>query len=242
MSEPKSPSTSLSIVIPCLNEEEAIDAMMPRLQEVRENFLRDKIVDFFEVIVVDDGSQDDSVRKLLTYPWLHVIQHRVPQGYGATLKQGFRAAGGEWIGFFDLDFTYDPRDLKACFREVTSHKADIVYGTRLFWSQGMPLIRGFGNFVLSSIVRWVFGRGVSDIATGFRVFHRERLPEVLALPEKHFDFGFSFTMWTLNRRWKIVQVPISYSRRRGRSKLHALKDGLVFFRVLIQQKKSPRSR
>ncbi len=220
--------SSLSVVIPCYNEEDSVAFVLSRLNELRFRPNLD-----LQVIAVDDGSSDQTVQKLAAFPWVEIIRHEKTMGYGAALKSGFKKARGEHIAFFDMDSTYDPRDLESCLVLAERGRFDIVYGVRPFWGQsGMPLIRALGNFCFSKLVRALFGAGVDDIATGFRVFRRERLPEVLQLGEKKFDFGFSFTIWTLKKRWSIGQTPIRYTQRVGESKLNALKDGFIFFRVV----------
>lgn len=241
MSNPIGPE--ISLVIPCLNEQESIPYVMGRLRLLRDQWALSQPPRRCEILVVDDGSTDRSPSLLAEHQDLvRVLRSESPQGYGAALHRGFREAQGKWIGFFDLDSTYDPVSFIPMHEELLRQEADIVYGRREFWGPGMPFVRGFGNFLFSRIVRLCFGRGVDDIATGMRIFKRERLQEALSLQQDtHFDFGFSFTIWTLLKKWKIAQVPISYGVRQGESKLMSFKDGLVFFRVVFQMMLRQRS-
>ena len=223
-----------SIVIPCLNEVAAIDDVLTRLSNLQNHLISSSQLKDFEIIVVDDGSTDGSVAKIKKYSHVKLIEHPQTRGYGACLKEGFRVCQGDWIGFLDMDSTYDPRDLEPILHKARATEADIVFGVRSFWGPGMPWLRGFGNFLFSKIVRLLFGRGSDDIASGLRVFHRRQREQVLALPHNRFDFCFSLTIWALVHRWRIQQIPISYSERNGESKLHSLKDGLLFFRVVFE--------
>ena len=225
---------TFSIVIPCLNEERAIDDVLTRLVQLQSELCHSSSLKNFEIIVVDDGSTDNSLEKIKKYSSVKVIQHAKSRGYGACLKEGFRVCEGDWIGFLDMDSTYDPRDLEPVLQRARATEADIVFGVRSFWGPGMPLWRGFGNFLFSKIVRLIFGRGSDDIASGLRVFHRRQREQILALPHNRFDFCFSLTIWALVHRWRIQQIPISYSERSGESKLHSLRDGLLFFRVVLE--------
>lgn len=223
-----------SVVIPCFNEEAAIDDVVGKLTALRERLVAAGKVSGVEIIIVDDASTDGSPEKILRHPGVRLIRQPARSGYGACLKKGFAAAEGDWLGFLDMDSTYDPHDLGECLHHARRTDADIVFGVRPFWGEGMPLLRGFGNFCFSKIVRVLYGRGSDDIASGLRVFHRRRRDQVVSLPHDHFDFGFSITIWALAKRWRTQQVPIAYHRRAGESKLHSLRDGLVFFRVVLQ--------
>lgn len=225
--------SKLSIVIPCLNEIQSIDFVYQRLVTLRERLLRNQIVDAVEWIVVDDGSTDGSTEKLRSLKGIKVLRHEKALGYGRSLKDGFQMAEGEWLACFDMDATYDPLDVGDCLIELQTRNLDIVFGIRPFFSSGMPIVRSIGNSLFSAMVRWFVGHGVSDIASGLRVFHRRRLKEVLGLREDDFQFGFSFTVWPLKAKWKIGSLPINYGLRKGDSKLIPLKDGIGFLRVLV---------
>ncbi|MGE3272995.1 MAG: glycosyltransferase family 2 protein, partial [Chloroflexota bacterium] len=95
---PRARASSLSIVIPALNEENGIDAILQRILAQRDG-LADVGISDLEVIVVDDGSKDRTAERIRTYPDVRLIQHEVNRGYGAALKTGFNAATGDLLAF-----------------------------------------------------------------------------------------------------------------------------------------------
>ena len=99
--------TTLSIVIPAFNEEDGIQSVLARVLAAQAALAAVGVSDL-ELIVVDDGSRDDTAERVAATPGVRLIRHRVNGGYGAALKTGFAAAVGEWIGFLDADGTYPP--------------------------------------------------------------------------------------------------------------------------------------
>ena len=99
--------TTLSVVIPALNEEDGIAEIVERVLSIKEPLAEVEVSDL-ELIVVDDGSRDRTAEIVRSYPEVVLIQHRVNRGYGAAIKTGFRAARGELLAFLDADGTYPP--------------------------------------------------------------------------------------------------------------------------------------
>src|SRR5690606_9306701 len=95
----------ISLVIPCYNESEAIPMVCPRLLETH-HALKKRGWEL-EVLVVDDGSSDDTLERLKAYPMLRIISHSQNLGYGQALKTGFAQARGELVAMMDMDATYD---------------------------------------------------------------------------------------------------------------------------------------
>ena len=117
--------SSLSVVIPALNEENGIDAILDRVLAQRAPLAATGI-DELEVIVVDDGSQDGTADRIRAYPDVRLIQHPVNRGYGAALKTGFNAATGDLLAFLDADGTYPPESFPTLCRAVEEQAADLI--------------------------------------------------------------------------------------------------------------------
>jgi len=99
--------STLSVIIPALNEEDGIADIIERVLAVRPA-LAEVGVDDLELIVVDDGSADRTAEIAATYDDVRLIRHEVNKGYGAAIKTGFRHARGELLSFLDADGTYPP--------------------------------------------------------------------------------------------------------------------------------------
>jgi glycosyltransferase involved in cell wall biosynthesis len=222
----------LSVVIPALNEEGGIQAIMDRVLAVRAA-LKAEGVDELELIVVDDGSTDRTAAIVLATPGARLVQHARNSGYGAALKTGFAAAKGDWVGFLDADGTYPPEYFPALYRAAIDQEADIVIGSRMAGAKSeMPKVRRLGNLIFARLVNLVAAADITDSASGMRIFKREVLPQLYPLPD-----GLNLTpvMSTraLHEQMKMIEVPIPYSERVGRSKLSVVRDGYRFGQSIV---------
>jgi len=224
--------TTLSVVIPALNEEDGIQEIIERVLGIRED-LRAVGVDELELIVVDDGSTDQTPKLVSAYREVRLIRHPHNRGYGAALKTGFAAARGEWIGFLDADGTYPPEYFPALYQVAQKENADIVIGSRMSGSESeMPKTRRLGNFIFANLVSLISAQRITDSASGMRIFKKSILEQLYPLPD-----GLNLTpvMSTraLHENLKMVETSIPYSERVGRSKLSVTKDGVRFAHSII---------
>ena len=224
--------TSLSIVIPALNEEDGICQVMDRVLATRAA-LRAAGVNDLELIVVDDGSTDRTPEMVMNTPGARLIRHAHNGGYGAALKTGFAAACGEWVSFLDADGTYPPEYFAALCRAAAAQDADNVIGSRMAGGLShMPPVRRLDNFLFANLVSLVSGVRITDSASGMRIFKKSVLERIYPLPD-----GLNLTpvMSTraLHERLKMIEVPIPYSERQGRSKLSVVRDGMRFGQSIV---------
>ncbi len=227
--------TMLTVVIPAYNEEKGIAQIMTRTLAVRDA-LKAAGVDGFELLVVNDGSRDQTrqVAEELAEkdPDVRVINHPVNRGYGAALKTGFSQARGELIGFLDADGTYPPESFPDLCR-VAMSDGDLVIGSRMAGAESkMPAVRRIGNWLFATLLSLLGWERVTDSASGMRVFRRDKLDRMYPLPD-----GLNLTPVMSTRAiqegLKVREVPITYSERVGRSKLSALRDGTVFLQSMV---------
>jgi len=223
--------TMLSIVIPAYNEEKGIEVIARRVLAVAPA-LKKVGVDELELIVVDDGSRDLTAEIAECIEGVRLIRHKKNKGYGGALKTGFVSAKGELIGFLDADGTYPPEYFPQLCVEALKG-ADLVIGSRMAGEKSqMPITRRIGNFFFANLLTLVGRQRVTDSASGQRVFKRETLERMLPLPN-----GLNLTpvqsARALHENMKIVEVPIPYSERVGRSKLSVLRDGRIFLQSIL---------
>ncbi len=224
--------TMLSVVIPAYNEEGGIADIMDRVLSVRAA-LAEVGVDGLELIVVDDGSKDRTTEIVAARSDVRLIRHRTNGGYGAALKTGFSAAQGELIGFMDADGTYPPEYYPALCKAALEQDADIVIGSRMAGAESqMPAVRRLGNMIFARLVSLISAQRITDSASGMRVFKRDVLPRIYPLPD-----GLNLTpvMSTraLHEHLHMIEVPIPYSERVGRSKLSVVHDGVRFAQSIV---------
>lgn len=221
----------LSVCIPVYNEEEAIGRTLERCLSIRDA-LASSGVTSYEIIAVNDGSKDSTAEKIRAYPGVRLIEHEKNRGYGAALKTGFAAAQYDLIGFIDADATYPPEHLpQLCAAAIGG--ADLVIGSRMAGAASqMPFVRRLGNLFFARLLTFVARERISDSASGMRVFKREVLSLLSPLPD-----GLNLTPVMSTRaaheRINVVELPIPYHDRVGRSHLSITRDGVRFLQTMV---------
>lgn len=216
----------LSIVIPAYNEAESIERVIDEIPET----LGERQV---EVIVVDDGSDDNTTQRAED-SGATAYRHTVNRGYGAALKTGFEHANGDVVGFLDADYTYPPDELPGLYDLFTERDADIVVGSRLSGdTSGMPRLRYVGNSMFAWFASLLTGHEIADPASGMRILRHDVLNSLYPLSD---DLDFTPEM-SVKASWydlRYFETPITYRERVGDSKLDPFGHGLRFARVILR--------
>jgi hypothetical protein len=225
-------AATLSVVIPALNEEEGIADMVNRVQAVLPA-LNAVGVDDLEIVVVDDGSSDRTADVVGSFSFVRLVRHVRNRGYGAAIRSGFGCASGDLLAFTDADGTYPPERFPDLCRALFEQDADLAVGSRRSGEHSeMPRMRRLGNFMWSNLVSLVGNQRVVDPASGMRVIRRAALERLYPLPD-----GLNFTpvMSTraVHEALRVVEVPIDYRERVGRSKLNVVRDGTRFLATIL---------
>ena len=220
----------LSIVIPAYNEEDGIDAIIQRVLAVGPDLSKSGLD--MELIIVDDGSKDRTAEMVKTCDGVLLIRHPINKGYGAALKTGFQGGRGELLAFLDADGTYPPEYFPELCQAALGG-ADLVVGSRRSGaSSEMPVVRRIGNMIWASLVSLLSGQRVNDPASGMRVLRAAALERLYPLPD-----GLNFTPVMSTRAvhegLRVVEIPIPYKERLGRSKLNVVRDGLRFLQTIL---------
>jgi glycosyltransferase involved in cell wall biosynthesis len=227
----------LSIVIPALNEEQSIKNIINRCIEAKPRIIHSSDVSDVEIIVVSDGSTDNTVpyaREFEKQGKIKLIVFEKNKGYGAAIKKGWEESDGDLLAFIDADGTCDPNFFSDLSNLITKEKADIALGCRLNKNSRMPLIRRAGNTIFSILLSVLATEKVKDTASGMRIVRREILKDIYPLPDGlHFTPAMSAKAVT-NPEICIKEIDMSYKERVGESKLHVLKDGIRFFSIIIK--------
>lgn len=223
--------TVLSVVIPAYNEEKGIAEIAKRVLSVKGSLQASGVEDL-ELLVVDDGSADNTAGVAEEINGVRLIRHEKNKGYGAALKTGFSKANGDLIGFLDADGTYPP-EYFPMLCEKALNGSDLVIGTRLSGTDSkMPLTRRVGNFFFATLLTLLGRQKVSDSASGMRVFKRSILERIYPLPD-----GLNLTPVMSTRAVhegiKMAEVPIPYDERVGNSKLSVVRDGSLFLQSMV---------
>jgi glycosyltransferase involved in cell wall biosynthesis len=217
----------VSVVIPCLNEAETIEACVTAAHAVLDEHGLPG-----EVIVADNGSTDGSAEMAERAGAL--VVHEPRRGYGSAYRAGFAAAKGKYIVMLDADLTYDVGDIPRFVQELEGG-GELVMGDRMdnIKPGAMPwLHRYVGNPILTGILNLFFRTGVDDAHCGMRAIRRDRLP-ALGLRTTGMEFASEMVIRASQEKLEIRQFPIEYHPRGGESKLQSFRDGWRHLRFLL---------
>ena len=217
----------MSVVIPCLNEEENITEVVTRARTVMEHEGIDG-----EVVVADNRSEDRSA-ELAIAAGARVV-HEPRRGYGSAYMAGFAAARGRYIVMADADLTYDFEDIPR-FLEQLEAGGELVMGDRMDNIQpgAMPWMhRYIGNPALSGILNLFFKTGIRDAHCGMRALRRDVLPR-LDLRTPGMEFASEMVIRASKEDLDIRELQIHYHPRGGESKLSTFRDGWRHLRFLL---------
>lgn len=218
----------ISIVLPCLNEEEAIGGCVDTISDViaRKHLSA-------EILVVDNASTDRSAEIARAHGARVVFQP--VRGYGNAYLKGFAEAHGKYIVMADADNTYDLSEVDD-FVEPLRNGYDLVMGNRfagrmakgaMTWSH-----RYIGNPILSGILRTFFHTKIRDAHCGMRAFTKDAY-RLMRLRTGGMEFASEMVINAAKGRLKIAERPISYSPRVGESKLNTFRDGWRHLRFML---------
>ena len=222
------PGPEISVVVPCLNEEDAVGTVVDQAwQGIRDSGRRG------EVIVVDNASTDRSAEVAAEYGAIIVREER--PGYGSAYLAGLAVARGDYVVMGDADATYPMREL-APFVERLASGNDLVVGSRFegtIHGEAMPwLNRHVGNPILTGLLNILFGVKISDAHCGMRAVRRDAL-EALDLHSTGMEFASEMVFKAFRRKLRVSEIPIDYYPRVGESKLNRFGDAWRHVRFML---------
>ena len=221
-------SVKVSFVIPCLNEEKAIGKVVSSI-----NYLVSRNKKYkSEIIVVDNGSTDRS-REVAKKAGAKVI-FEPKKGYGRALRTGLERASGEYLIFADGDGSYDFSETPKLLSKL--QEKDLVIGSRLkgkIKKEAMPFLhRYIGTPVLNFLFSLFFKQKISDVNSGFRGLTKKAF-EKLKLKATGMEFASEMIYKASKMNLRIAEVPITYRRRIGKSKLTPFRDAWRHVKFLL---------
>ena len=219
----------LSIIIPTYNESKTITQVLENVMAVAlEGYTK-------EIIVVDDGSTDDTVKKLGS--WNKKIRFvSLPQnkGKGAAVTEGLKTATGDIIIIQDADLEYSPSDYPAILAPFENPRVFAVYGSRFLGPHlSTMFVYALGNKFVTLLTNILYNTNITDMETGYKAFRREAVLG-MNIKARRFDVEPEITAKLLRSGYQIYEVPISYyGRKFEEGKKLTWKDGIVALLTLI---------
>lgn len=213
---------SLSIIIPAKNEQSSLPSLLDEIFSC---------CNPLEVIVVDDGSTDDTATAA-SREGVKVLRHSYSKGNGAAIKSGARAARGDTLLFMDADGQHSPQDIPRLLSKL-EEGYDLVVGARKKGSQA-NVGRGIANKLYNWLASYMTGHRIEDLTSGFRVVRAAKFREFLSLLPNGFSYPTTSTMAFFRAGYSVCYEPIAAEKRKGKSHIHPLKDGIRFLLIIFK--------
>ena len=212
---------STSVVIPAFNEAASIARIVSDLA---------RAATWREIIVVDDGSTDETAR-LAECAGARVVRHPYNKGNGAAVKSGIRAASGDYLVIIDADGQHPPADAVRLVDRLGPY--DLIVGARSTATQA-TLARRIGNGLLNRLASYLTGRPIPDLTSGFRAARTAHLREFIHLLPNTFSTPTTTTLAFIKAGYNVGFEPIEAGQRSGRSKIRLARDGARFFLIILK--------
>ncbi len=232
----------LSVIIPAYNEERFIGEILKRVKNAKIGNVSK------EIIVVDDGSEDDTAKIASKIKGIKLIRHRKNVGKGAAIRTGLAHATGSIILIQDADLEYNPAEIQKVIRPIVEGKSKVVFGSRYLDPSQKQRNKMFlkkthknayqifylGGRGITLFANLLFNAKITDEATCYKAFRSEVIKSI-KLKSRRFEFCPEITAKVAKRGYKIIEVPITYNPRSfEQGKKIKMRDGIEALWTLLK--------
>lgn len=223
-----STETGISFIVPAYNEENMLVPTIDRLHDALSGLDLS-----FEIIVVNDGSQDGTRQAAESTSNARVFNHPVNTGYGSAIKTGILASRYSWVGIVDADGTYDIEQLPLLVDKMKEGFDMAVVSRENVLKIDKPLKRVFRRILLSIISLFISAK-IQDPNSGFRIFKKDLALTFFPFLCNTFSFTTSITIFAMGEGYFVCYVPTNYTERTGKSKIRHFRDSLRMIQLIMQ--------
>jgi len=215
-------NTKVSVIIPAYNEGPVIGGLVSEVS---------KLYPDFEIIVINDGSQDDTA-SAAENAGARVYSHPYNIGNGAAIKTGIRVASGEILVFMDGDGQHEPKNISSLLKHFPDY--DMVIGSRSLKGHA-SLLRAAGNRAYNLLASYVANFIVEDLTSGFRAVKADVAKKFLYLLPNTYSYPTTLTLGVLRSGRSVKYIPVNILKRKeGQSDIKVIKDGVRFFMIITK--------
>lgn len=212
----------VSVVVPVYNEQGVIGQVLAQIEQQPQ-------VD--EIIVVDDGSTDQTVAEVGTHSQVRLVQHPYNIGNGAAIKSGIRAASGDIILLMDGDGQHPPTEIPNLLHYMDHY--DMAVGARSTGTQSQ-WHRNLANSVFNAYASYIVGYPVPDLTSGFRAIRANIARSFVYLLPNGYSYPTTLTIALFRAGYAVKYHPFASPARTGKSKIRPFKDGWRFLLTLTR--------
>lgn len=230
--------SKISIIIPIFNEEKFIENLLNKINKIKliKNFKK-------EIICVNDGSTDNSLKILKKYKYIKIINQK-NFGKGHAVQQGIKKATGKYIIIQDSDLEYDPRDINKLLKKIIYKRNSAVYGSRYLnykifnriFQKNQNILAFLFNYVLSFNFYLKYKIYITDLLTGYKMYPKNFFKKNKII-SRGFEADHEITLKLLKNNFEINEVPINYyPRSKKEGKKINIKDALKALMLINKNK------
>jgi len=222
-------TVDVSIVFPVYNEEATIASDLEKTKAAM-----DASPYTYEIIVVDDGSQDNTAAIVRDREWVRLVQHPRNRGAGAARNTGLTVAQGTLVAMSDGDGTYPVEDIPRLVKHLLENNHDMVIGARNREAGTLRLLRTPAKWFIRTLAAYLTQTHIPDLNSGLRVFRKEpALALANILPNTH-SWVSTITIGFLSNDYSVAWLPIDYYPRKGRSTFHPISDTYNYLSLVVR--------
>ena len=214
---------NITVIIPTLNEEKTIGEVIDRFKRIGYN----------DILVID-GNSTDKTREIAREKGAKVVVQS-GKGKGQAIAEAFEIVESDVVVLIDGDGTYLPEEVDKLLKPILTNKAEHVIGNRFanYEKGAFTRLNLIGNKIINFLFRICYGVEVHDILSGYRALTREVYKNV-ELKKHGFEIETELTVETLAKGFRIAEVPITYKKRKGRTKLKPIRDGIKIGKTVYE--------